>query len=161
MEGRRPIPDGAAAGLVAGLAVIVIFFLYDVVRMTPLATPFEMAGILFGTEGPGTGLSGTGRLAAIASALFRMLAYTGFHFLVFAALGATAVAFFDRLKLPLNVVTGGIYGLVVCTAVLYGAFWLVWSGISAPSLTGVMLANVVAGVVLALRLQSPASTDST
>ena len=161
MEGRRPIPDGASAGLVAGLAVIVIFFLYDVVRMTPLATPFELAGILFGAEGPGTGLSGTGRLAAIASALFRMLAYTGFHFAVFAALGAAAVAFFDRLKLPLNVVTGGIYGLVVCTGVLYAAFWLVWSGVSAPSLTGVLLANTVAGVVLALRLQSPASTDST
>lgn len=158
MEPKRPIPDGAAAGLAAGLAVIVIFFLYDIVRMTPLATPFQLARILFGAEGPGTGLSGTGRLAAIASALFRMVAYTGFHFVVFASLGAAAVWIFDRLKVPLNLVTGALYGVVVCTAVLYGAFWLLWSNLSVPSVTGVLLANAVAGIVLALRLRPPAAS---
>lgn len=160
MQARRPFPDGAVAGIVAGLAVIVVFFIYDAVRVAPLATPFELAGVLFGVEGPGMGLSGRERLATIAAALFRLLAYTGFHLVVFAVLGAAAVWLFNRLSIPWSLVTGALYGLVVCTAVLYAAFWFVWTGVSAPSLTGVLLANAVAGMVLARRVQASSPGDS-
>ena len=34
------------AGLVAGLVVILLYLLYDAVRMAPLATPVAMAGLL-------------------------------------------------------------------------------------------------------------------
>ncbi len=160
MEARRPIPDGFVAGLAAGVTVIVVFLVYDVVRVAPLSTPFELAGILFGAEGPPLGLTGQARLAAIASAIFRILAYTGFHLLVFGALGAGAVWLFNRMGRSLNVFTGALYGLIVCTAVLYGAFWLVWTGVSAPSLTGVLLANAAAGAVLAWRVQASSSAGS-
>lgn len=154
MEPRRPVPDGVLAGFVAGIAVIVLFLLYDVVRLAPLSTPVELAGVLFGVEGPGPNISeGPARLSMVVTAVFRVVAYTGVHLAVFAALGAFAVVLFHRLGLRLTPVSGAIYGLVVCTAVLYAAFALVWADFSGPGLAGVLLANAGAGAVMGRMLQ--------
>jgi hypothetical protein len=154
MERKHTVLVGAGAGLQAGLSVIVLFFVYDVVTMSPLATPMEFSRVLFGVGGPGLGLSesaGT-RLTAVATALFRLVAYTGFHFLVFAALGVVAAKLFARYRIPANPITGMIFGLTVCTVVLFTAFVLVWPPVTTPGLVGVLAANAVAGGILGRQL---------
>lgn len=154
MERKHTALRGAGAGLVAGLSVIVLFFAYDVVTMSPLATPMEFSRVLFGVGGPGLGLSEAGgtRLTAVATALFRLLAYTGFHLLVFAALGVVAAKLFARYKIPANAITGMIFGLTVCTIVLFTAFVLVWPPVTTTGLVGVLVANAVAGAILGRQL---------
>lgn len=156
----RTLSDGVTAGVAAGAAVIVLFLFYDVVRMSPLATPFELSSVLFGAEGPAPGLTERSRLGPIVAALFRVLAYTGFHLAVFAALGVGAAWLSRRLGRPLSLVSGAAYGLVVCTTVLYVAFALLWPRLTAPAVAGVLVANALAGVVMALMLRRPEESVS-
>jgi hypothetical protein len=78
---------GLQAGVLAGTAVIVLFFLLDLVRLQPLATTI-FAG--------------------------NLLTLTILHFLAFSTLGVGAVWGCERCRIKLNVATGALvfYGCV-------------------------------------------------
>lgn len=162
MERKHTVLDGAGAGFMAGLSVIVLFFVYDAVTLSPLATPMEFSRVLFGVGGPGLGVSDAGgtRLTAVATALFRLLAYTGFHLLVFSALGVLAAKLFARYGIRANLLNGMIFGITVCTLVLFAAFLLVWPPVTTPGLVGVLVANAVAGAILGQQLGKKAKREA-
>ena len=157
MERQPSTFDGVGAGLLAGASVIALFLVYDALRMNPVATPMEFARVLFGVEGPALGVtdsgSGATRAATIATAVFRLIAYTGMHFLVFAGLGALAARLFARFRIPPNAFTGALYGLTACTAVLFAAFMIVWPPVTGPSVVGILIANACAGAIIGIQLR--------
>jgi len=157
MERQPSTFDGAGAGIVAGASVIALFLVYDALRMNPVATPMEFARVLFGVEGPDLGVtdlgSGGTRAATIATAVFRLIAYTGLHFLVFAGLGVLAARLFAHFKIPPNAFTGALYGLTACSAVLFAAFVVVWPPVTGPSVLGVLIANACAGAIIGIQLR--------
>lgn len=132
----QDLRDGLIAGVLAGLAVAAFFLLVDVLQADPLRTPRFLAGALFnGGEGE--------------AGLLLVTAFTALHLAVFALLGAAAHLLFRVTELPLNPLTGGVYGLFVCTVLFYGS--LVTTGsevLAAPSWPAVLAGNLLGGMVL-------------
>lgn len=132
----QDLRDGLIAGVLAGLAVAAFFLLVDAVQAQPLRTPRFLAGALFNGGGGGIGLP-------------LIAAFTVVHLAVFAVIGGAAHLLFRWTELPLNPLTGGVYGLFVCTVLFYGS--LLTTGVevlAAPSWPAVLSGNLVGGLVL-------------
>jgi hypothetical protein len=98
---------GAVGGLAAGLVVALWFLGVDLIAGQPFGTPARLAGAIIGGEHvPGV------RLVA---------AYTVLHFGVFAGLGIAAASFLRATRVAPGLLVGAVFGLVVLTAVHYGA----------------------------------------
>ena len=144
----RTIQRGAIAGFLAGLTLIVLFFVIDMVAGTPLATPTFLSGALLGESMP-------------AASPMRMAVYTIAHLGVFTMLGIGAALFFTGLEIPRNLTIGAAYGLFACSLVFYPA--LVISGtdiLSAPAWPAVFFGNVVAGLVMVSYLHWASHEDT-
>lgn len=132
----QDLRDGLIAGVLAGLTVAAYFLLVDTLQAEPLRTPRFLAGVLFnGGEGE--------------AGLLLVSAFTAVHLAVFAVIGGTAHLLFRLTDLPLNPLTGGVYGLFVCTVLFYGS--LVTTGtavLAAPSWPAVLVGNLLGGVAL-------------
>ncbi len=140
---------GVQAGLLAGTVVAATFFVADLARLAPLATPTALSCSFLGScdvvlsplvVESVTMISLGGRLAAL----------TLLHLLVFSALGAGVVALCHYSRVPLNALTGALYGLVACSLVFYTAIWLsnAATAIELPSLGSILLVNLLAGAVM-------------
>jgi len=144
------IKVGTAAGLAAGLSVAVMILVYDLVKLEPFATPRLLAGNVLGI--PIEIDSNLGMLASLSAALkvgYALVAYTFAHFAVFGLVGIGAAFVFRSAIFSGNVVTGGIYGMLVGTAVFYlGLAFLAPEFVSAPDWRLVLATNAVAGVVM-------------
>lgn len=128
--------DGLTAGLLAGVAVAVFFLFVDAVQAEPLRTPRFLAGALFGT---GEGAVGLGLVSL----------FTVVHLTAFAAIGGAAAVLFRLTELPLNPLTGAVYGVFVCTVLFYGSLITAGTGVlPAPSWPAVLAGNLLGGVVL-------------
>lgn len=135
-DGEQDLTDGLIAGLLAGVTVAVFFLLVDAAQAEMLRTPRFLAAVLFGG---GEADPGLGTVAA----------FTAVHLAAFAAIGGAAVVLFRLTELPLNPVTGAVYGVFVCTVLFYGS--LVTTGtavLAAPSWPAVLSGNLLGGVVL-------------
>lgn len=133
---RTVIQRGAIAGFLAGLTLIVLFFVIDMVARTPLATPQFLSGALLGETMP-------------AASPIRMVLYTIAHLGVFTVLGIGASVFFTGLDVPRNLTIGAAYGLFACSLVFYPALVITGTDIlAAPAWPAVFFGNVVAGVVM-------------
>ena len=144
----RTIQRGAIAGFLAGLTLIVLFFVIDIVAGTPLATPTFLSGALLGEDVP-------------LAPPIRMVLYTIAHFGVFTMLGIGAAVFFTGFEIPRNLTIGAAYGLFACSLVFYPA--LVISGtdiLSAPAWPAVFFGNVVAGLVMVSYLHWASHEDT-
>lgn len=131
----RSLRDGLIAGVLAGLAVAAFFLLVDALQAQPLRTPRFLAGALFGSGAD--------------AGLLLMSAFTVVHLAAFAAIGALALLLFRATQLPLNPLTGGVYGVFACTLLFYGS--LVTTGtevLAAPAWPAVLAGNLLGGVVL-------------
>lgn len=128
--------DGLIAGLLAGLSVAAFFLLVDAVQAAPLRTPRFLAGALFG--------AGEGEVGLTLVSVFTVV-----HLAAFAAIGAVAAVLFRLTELPLNPITGAVYGVLVCTLLFYGSLVTAGSGVlPAPSWPAVLAGNLLGGVVL-------------
>lgn len=141
-EEGQDLRDGLVAGLLAGLTVAAFFLVVDALQAEPLRTPRFLAGVLLG-QGEGLG---------------PVAAFTALHLAAFAAIGAGAVGLFRATELPLNPLTGSVYGLFVCTLLFYGS--LVATGtrvLPASSWPAVLAGNFLGGLVLGayLHLRGP------
>jgi hypothetical protein len=139
------VVNGAVGGFLAGAALIVLFFFYDLARGVPLATPTFLASAVFGNEGP---LEVPAQVAI----------YTVAHFIVLTLLGIVAALLIEAARLPRNLLVGTAYGLFACTLVFYAA--LISSGaavLDAPAWPIVFVGNVMAGAIIVtyLRLTGP------
>lgn len=134
--GGRDLRDGLIAGLLAGVAVAAFFLLVDAMQAEPLSTPRFLAGALFG-RAPGE------------AGLVLVSAFTVVHLVAFAAIGGAAQLLFRLTELPLNPLTGAVYGVFVCTLLFYGS--LLTTGVDvlpATSWPAILAGNLLGGVVL-------------
>jgi len=86
---------GAKAGACAAAAVALSFFVLDLVRLQPLATPGFLSGAVFGPAGLEWDLtSWSGFVAGLVTA-YKITTFTLLHFLTFALVGVFASLAFD------------------------------------------------------------------
>jgi len=141
---------GVQAGLLAGTVVAAIFFVADLARLAPLATPVALSCSFLLSCEMSFDTPFVVESVTIISLGGRLAALTLLHLLVFAALGAGAVVVSQACRVPMNALTGALYGLVACTVVFYTAFWLsnATTVIALPSLGSILLVNLLAGAVM-------------
>jgi len=86
---------GAEAGAIAAAGVALSFFVLDLMRFQPLATPGALSGAVYGPAGFDWDLSSVSGLLAGLSVAFRIATFTVLHFLAFALVGVFAALRFD------------------------------------------------------------------
>ena len=141
---------GAEAGLMAGAGVILLFLFQDALHLEPLATPSALATGFFGPAGYRYDTDVLARAAGMAAMGARLVSYTLLHFLTFAAVGVVA-GFALRGSSWLGSLLGGaLFGATFCTGVFYAARWIMDAPVhlDAVGFPGIVVANVVAGVIL-------------
>jgi hypothetical protein len=133
---RRCLVSGVMAGFLAGAVLIVLYFLFDLVRGEPLATPTFLAANLLG--------QGALEISSVHIALFTVV-----HFVAFMMLGVLASVVTESTLSPRTLLVGTAYGLFAYSLLFYAA--LVISGASivdAPAWPVVFFGNVVAGAAM-------------
>lgn len=127
---------GVVAGFLAGLIVALWFFIVDLAAGSPLRTPIDLAGVLFGVSEP------TETFPLVA-------AYSLLHFAGFAGLGIAAAGFLAAAGLRPGWLVGLVVGIGVLNTVHYGSLLLTGSDALAvlpwPHVVG---ANLLAGIGL-------------
>lgn len=154
--------NGAEAGLLAGGGVALLFLFFDVVHLTPLATPSALAG---GVLHPAVHEVDAGLMARVASWVgtgFHLLTYTVLHFGTFALLGVAASFLLGNLGWAGSLFGGTLFGLTACT----GVYTLGRSLLDTPVVTEVialpslLVANGLAGVLLGVGVYVGRQPDS-
>lgn len=152
---RRAI-KGAQAGAFAAASVALSFFVLDLIRLEPLATPGFLSGAVFGPAGLEWDLTSWSGLVAGLVTAYRITTFTLLHFLTFALVGALASVSFDwKSKVgfkPLLAVA------VLCTAAFSITVAVSASFVALETLgpLALVMVNLFAALVLAgyLRLAS-------
>ena len=141
---------GVQAGLLAGTVVAATFFVADLARLAPLATPMALNSAFLGPSGMLFNDPVLLKSAAIVTFGVRLVVVTLMHLLVFLALGAGAAALCHACRVPLNALTGALYGLVICSLVFCTAIWLTNAAtvVELPSLGSILLVNLLAGAIM-------------
>jgi hypothetical protein len=146
---------GAEAGAIAAAALEGSFFLLDAVRLTPLATPLALSGVVPTAGGLYLDLTSVSGVLAILWAFYQVLMLTVVHLITFGSVGVLAAVFIDWSE-PMRPGRVAIVALL-CTL----AFYLTVS-VSGPVVLGtvgwplVIAMNLGAALILAgcLRLVS-------
>jgi hypothetical protein len=141
---------GLQAGVLAGTAVIVLFFLLDLVRLQPLATPMNLSAQFMGPGGPLIEMPVISQLVATTIFAGNLLTLTILHFLAFSILGVGAVWGCERCRIKLNVATGALYGLIAGSLVFYGCVALLGTNVltDLPGPVSIAVGNLLAGAVM-------------
>ncbi|TFG52715.1 MAG: hypothetical protein E4H37_05185 [Gemmatimonadales bacterium] len=141
---------GLQAGLLAGYVVVGLFFVADLVKLAPLATPKALSNNLFGPGGLPFDTPAMLESVTIMSFAGHLAAVTLMHLLVFSALGVGAVVLCRVCGIPMNALTAALYGLVVCSLVFYVTLWLTDAPavVELPSFRSVLLVNLLAGTAM-------------
>lgn len=150
MSFRQRVTQGVQAGLLAGAAVAVFFFVADLVRLEPLSTPAALQRTFLGPGGTAMDFPVVARVAAVGSFVVRLLTFTVVHLLAFAGLGAGAGIVLAGRRLGACALAGAAYGLVACSLVFYGSLAVTDAHLLAavPGFFAVITANLLAGAVM-------------
>jgi hypothetical protein len=150
MVSKHHITVGIQAGLLAGASIVVLFFLLDLVRFQPLASPLALGGRLFGPSGPALDTPVLSQLVSITMFAGSLLTLTILHFLAFSLLGVSAVWWCEECGIRLNLATGALYGIMAGSFVFYSCLALASDHVLAnfPGPWTVALANLTAGAVM-------------
>ncbi len=128
--------DGAAGGFIAGLVVMIWFFVLDLVSGQPLATPSLLASAFLHHEG-------------LEVSDLMMAGYTILHFGVFVVLGIGAALFLQLIRSAPRLVYGFVFGVGVLEVVHYGGLLAIRAElITILPAVHVVVANVVGGMAL-------------
>ena len=141
---------GIQAGLLAGASIVVLFFLLDLVRLRPLATPLAFGSHLFGPNGPFLDTPVLSQLVAITLFAGNLFTLTILRFLTFSFLGVSAVWWCEQCGFSLNIATGAIFWILVGSFVFYTCLALGSDHVIAnfPGPWSVAVANLTAGAVM-------------
>lgn len=135
--------SGAKGGVYAGVLLAAAFFLYDLLRFEPLATPTALADLL------AAGGERTSALFARTSTIARVLWFTVVHLAVFGAVGYVAAWFFRFTDYRKSIWIGGLYGLIMCSAAFEGGLRLTGTTMAAvPRWPAILIGNAIAGAVI-------------
>jgi hypothetical protein len=141
---------GIQGGLMAGAAVLILFFLFDLARLQPLATPFSLSAQLLGPNGLSLDMPVISQVLAIVIFAGNLLSLTVLHFLAFSLLGVGAIWGCENCRFPLNIATGALLGITAGTGAYYACMALFGDHVLAgsPGVPSVLAANLVAGALL-------------
>jgi hypothetical protein len=158
----RCVSRGLQAGLLGGAAVAAFFFVGDLLSLHPLATPYALSRTVLGPGSYEIEMPVLAQFAAVVAFGSRLLVITVLHFLAFALLGLGAVALFAKFSVPLNLVSGAVYGAVICTSVFYVTLAIADVELvgSVPGFVSVLFANLLAGAVMGGFAQIRANEDA-
>ena len=150
MISRWQTKAGIQGGLMAGAAVLVLFFLFDLARLQPLATPFSLSTQLMGPSGPILDMPVISQVLGLAVFAGNLLSLTILHFLAFSLLGVGAIWGCENCRIPLNIATGAMLGVTVGTGAYYACMAMFGDHVltGSPGVPGVLAANLVAGGLL-------------
>jgi hypothetical protein len=152
MDSESRVRTGISSGLIAGVALAGLFLVLDLGRLAPLATPVNLSASFLGPGRFSIDTPVFSELVAIVVFISNLLVFTLLHFLAFAALGVGSCFACDKFGVPLNVFTGAVYGLLVCSLVFYLSLLVGVHGARAitglPGPLTVLLASAFAGAVI-------------
>jgi len=117
---------GAEAGAIAAVTLEVAFFVFDSIRLVPLATPLVLSGASMGPGGAALDLSSLTGVIGGVWGFYQILTLTLVHLATFAAVGVCAALLFDwsrpgnlgRLGVVALLSTAGFYGTVAISSSL-------------------------------------------
>jgi hypothetical protein len=145
---------GAEAGAIAAGSLEASFFLLDLVRLQPLATPVELAGVLPGPSGVVIDMSSFSGVVDALWAVFQIGELTFVHFFAFCVVGIVVSLLFDWRQ-PLEAKRLLLLA-VLCAGAFFATVAVAGSLVSLNSVGWIPVfgANVLAAVILggALRL---------
>lgn len=95
MSTYQRVAHGAEAGAIAAATVEISFFVLDLVRLQPMATPGVLSGASMGPGGGALDLESLSGVLAGLWAAYQVLTLTFTHFLTFAVVGVVAALLFD------------------------------------------------------------------
>ncbi|MFQ5690348.1 MAG: hypothetical protein ACE5HQ_08765 [Gemmatimonadota bacterium] len=148
--------EGAVAGLYGGLSLILVYLIVDLLRLRPLGTPAFLSHAMFGQPAGAAGPADAGLLGLLehlAVVVRDLTLYTSLHLTAFVCVGIGAAFLFLRARLPLNLLTGALYGAAVGSAAFYGTLGLVAHGWNAaPGWRLGLAANGLAGIIMVAHL---------
>lgn len=152
MDSTSRVKTGLTSGLIAGTALAGLFLILDLGRLAPLATPVNLSASFLGPGRFAIDVPVFSELVAIVVFTSNVLVFTLLHFLAFAALGVGSCFACDKCGIQLNVFTGALYGLLVCSLVFYLSLLVGVHGARAitglPGPMTVLLASAFAGAVI-------------
>ena len=144
---RKDLRYGVLAGVLAEAAIMILFFFYDVLWFRPLATPDFLSNALLG----GWDLDAE-TLTKLRST--RIVIFSILHLVAFTFLGILFARFFRFTQLRKTLLSGGLYGLIVCTAVFSASMQVTGTQMSAePGWPALLAGNFGAGIVMVIFLR--------
>lgn len=154
MAVRERVTQGIQAGLLAGVTVAVVFFVTDLVQLSPLETPTALQQSFVGPGGTILELPLEARVVSWILFGIRFVSFTIIHLLAFALLGIGAALVLCGRPFGACACGGACYGVLACTAVFYGSVALTGAHLVAevPGFSAVVGANLVAGAVMGIYL---------
>ena len=151
------VAHGAEAGALSALSVELSFFVLDLVRLEPLATPAVLSGASLGPGGLAYDLGSLSGVLGALWAAYQVLTLTFTHLLAFALAGVACSLFFDwsRPGSPTRI----LFVALLCTAAFFGTVAVSSSMVAIDSVgTGwVVGLSVLGAVVMAAALRFVAS----
>ncbi|MDA0310834.1 MAG: hypothetical protein O2992_01805 [Gemmatimonadetes bacterium] len=161
MKFMQRISRGTEAGLIAGTAVALVFFVSDLVHLTPLAPPAALANALMADPPAGVDLPMAASMTGAVVLAAGVVVYSAFHFAAFAVLGVVAAFLLPGRPWTHMLGGGAVFGVVACTAVFFGTRLVVGSPFAVDnlSLSTLVLTNAAAGLAIGLMLYVHEAAD--
>jgi hypothetical protein len=144
------VTQGMRGGFLAAGTVAGFFFVSDLLHLAPLATPTALGHAVLGPWAVAIDFPIVAQVANGALVGGKLLTLTGIHFLTFGLLGIGAVAVFDRYQVPLNIVSGSVFGLVAYSTMFAIGMAMAGSDVltGLPGIGSVAAANLLGGGVM-------------
>lgn len=162
MSAYQRVVHGAEAGAIAAATVEISFFVLDLVRLQPMATPGVLSGASMGPGGAALDLTSLSGVIAASWAAYQVLTLTFTHFVTFALVGVAAALLFDWSR-PGRFLRVGFVALL-CTLAFFVTVSVSGSVVALDTVgTGwVVGMNVVGAAALAagLRFVSSAASEA-
>lgn len=139
---RTALVRGAIAGALAATAVVLFFFVEDLVQGRLMETPEFLSQVVFGRDEGDAGV-------------LLLAGYTVLHYVLFMAVGAGVGWVLDRARLPATLLLGLVVGFLLFDVVFYLSVWL--TGVDVAGTLGwpsFLAGNLLAGLVLVGYLRS-------
>lgn len=139
---------GAEAGAIAAGSLEVSFFLLDLIRLKPLATPVELAGVMPGPTGIVVDLTSFSGVVDALWAVYQLGTLTFVHFLAFCLVGVVVSLLFDWRQ-PFEAKRLVLLA-VLCAGAFFATVAVVGSVLSLGSVgwLPIFAANVLAAAIL-------------
>lgn len=140
---------GLQAGILAGMAVALLFFLVDATRLEPLFTPLLLSQVLLLQAGFTAESEGLLQTIGGFSLGARLAVFTALHLALFGFVGVMAAATSDLLHVHWSARAGAVAGLVTGILLWLAASSMGLNWIGAAHLTpeAILGAGLIAGTV--------------